>query len=280
MTKIEFESDFDSPAQAQKNTCNFPGSGAEMVFVPSQSFDMGSDHGAPAEGPVHRVTLDAFWVDVQLVTNARYARFVDATGYRTHAEREGCAWGFLNGRFDMVSGLSWRHYASTSRAEHPVVLVTWNDAIAYCEWADVRLLTEAEWEYCARGGRRGQEFPWGSDVPDGSQSNFARPPSELPPTLPVGEKGCNTLGIADLVGNVWQWCSDWFDEGYYHSSLPINPAGPISGRLKVRRGGSWNVIQGFRLRCSNRGAMDPGKAAPNVGFRTAISATKLAKPQS
>jgi len=114
-------------------------------------------------------------------------------------------------------------------------------------------------------------------VPDGSQSNFARVPSELPPTLPVGEKVRNPLGLADLVGNVWQWCTDWFDENYYGSSPIDNPNGPDSGRLKVRRGGSWNVIQGFRLRCSNRGAMDPVKTAPNVGFRTAMTSAESAK---
>lgn len=261
-------------AHARTNTRINPATGAEMALVPAATFQMGSDHGAPSEGPLHEVWMDAFWVDVNPVTNATFRRFAEATGYRTHAEREGQAWGFTDGDFGMVAGLSWRNYAGVERAEHPVVLVNWHDASAYCEWAGVRLLTEAEWEFCARGGLRGAEFPWGNEAPDGSQSNFARTPSQLPPTLPVGAKGCNPLGLSDLVGNVWQWCGDWFDENYYAASPKENPHGPETGRLKVRRGGSWNVIQGFRLRCSNRGAMDPLKAAPNVGFRTAISAKR------
>ena len=245
---------------------------AEMVLLPGGTFQMGCDTGGPAEQPVHDVLLSPFWVDVNPVTNATFARFAAATGYITDAERAGESWGCQNGQFATIPGLSWKSYAASDRADHPVVLVTWHDALAYCEWAGLRLLTEAEWEYCARGGADGFDFPWGNELPDGSQSNFARTAAELPPTNPVGLMGVNPYGIADLVGNVWQWCADWFGEGYYASSPFQNPTGPLEGGVKVRRGGSWNVIQGFRLRCSNRGAMKPALAAPNVGFRCAMNA--------
>lgn len=240
-----------------------------MVFIPAATFEMGCPTGGPAEQPVHEVSLSAFWVDENPVTNAAFARFVEATGYRTEAEVTGEAWGSRNGEFAMIPGLCWFSYVTKDRADHPVVLISWNDAQAYCQWAGLRLLTEAEWERCARGGADGYDFPWGNDEPDGSQSNFARPPADFPPTNPVGLFGVNPLGLADLVGNVWQWCSDYYGECYYSGSPLEDPQGPATGSVRVRRGGSWNVIQGFRLRCSNRGAAKPSTAAPNMGFRCA-----------
>ena len=255
----------------QLGTKIHPLTGTRMVLVPGATFRMGCATGGPAEQPVHAVTLSPFWVDENPVTNAAFFRFVTATGYRTEAELTGQAWGSQNGEFAMIPGLCWKSYSTPDRADHPIVLVTWNDARAYCEWAGLRLLTEAEWECCARGGADGFDFPWGNAEPDGSQSNFARPPADLPPTNSVGLMGINPFGIADLVGNVWQWCSDTYSENYYTASPLENPQGPASGPVKVRRGGSWNVIQGFRLRCSNRGAAKALTAAPNMGFRCAKS---------
>ena len=246
-----------------------PRTGCAMALIPGGEFAMGSAEGSEAENPVHTVRLKPFRIDVHPVTNAAFARFVDATGHVTGAERVGEAWGHREGKFENIPRLNWRAYAGPSRETHPVVLVDWHDADEYTRWAGLRLPTEAEWERCARGNNEGMLFPWGTQEPDGSQSNFARIAAELPPTSPVGHYGVNAFGMSDLVGNVWQWCGDWFAADYYQASPVEDPTGPDSGTLKIRRGGSWNVIQGFRLRCSNRGAAKPQTIAPNMGFRCA-----------
>jgi formylglycine-generating enzyme required for sulfatase activity len=255
--EIEFASNLDSPVG--------------MVLIPAGSFLMGSEDGGEFERPVHEVYLDDFWMDETPVTNQQFAEFVQATGYETEAERAGGAWGYRDGHFSLIPNLSWKNYALPEREEHPVVLVSWNDAQAYVKWVGQRLPTEAEWEKAARGGLVGKLYPWGDEKPDGTQSNFAKSPSEIPPTTPVKQFSPNGYGLYDMVGNVWQWCADWYGENYYRESPLKNPKGPEGGLHCVRRGGSWNVIQPFRLRTANRGAMDPYSFVPNVGFRCAKS---------
>jgi sulfatase modifying factor 1 len=244
---------------------------ASMVLIPAGSFRMGSANGSPAELPEHVVELDEFLIDATPVTNRAFARFAFASGYRTEIERAGSAWAIHEGRFQNVRDLSWRTYATPDREDHPLILVTWNDAQAYCEWAGLRLPTEAEWEKATRGGLDSATFPWGDAVPNGTQSNFAGIPADTPATKPVGQYRPNGFGLHDMVGNVWQWCSDWYSDTYYAQSSVKNPAGPAMGVTKIRRGGAWNVIQPFRLRCANRGAMLPSETAMNMGFRCAGS---------
>lgn len=238
-----------------------------MVLIPRGSFLMGSEGWGEFESPIHQVHLDDFWMDETPVTNGQFAQFVEATGYQTEAEHLGEAWGYHNGEYCLISGLFWRSYALPEREEHPVVLVSWHDAVAYAQWAGKRLPTEAEWEKAARGGLVGQLYPWSERSPDGSQCNFAQSPADVPPTTPVKAFPPNEYGLYDMVGNVWQWCADYFGEHYYAESPHKNPPGPSVGSHRVRRGGSWNVIQSFRLRTSNRGAMEATAAVPNVGFR-------------
>ena len=238
-----------------------------MTFIPAGTFLMGSEEGGEFELPVHEVDVDGFWMDETPVINGEFARFVEETGYWTDAERAGSAWGYAEGGYGQISGLSWRAYGGAGREKHPVVLVSWFDAIAYCKWMGKRLPTEAEWERAARGGSAGRLYPWGTDVPNGTQSNFARNPSVVPPTTEVGQFPPNEYGLYDMVGNVWQWCLDCYGEDYYSTSPKTNPTGPAAGPTRVRRGGSWNVIQPFRLRCANRGAALPKTCAPNIGFR-------------
>lgn len=126
----------------------------------------------------------------------------------------------------------------------------------------------------------GGTYPWGAHEPDGTQSVFAQPPSDLPPTFPVKSFPANGYGLYEMAGNVWQWCADWYADDYYATSSRQNPQGPATGICRVRRGASWNVIQSFRLRCANRGAMEPAKATPNLGFRCAGShAASSRQPQ-
>lgn len=254
-----------SKTQFEPDVTDVPSAG--MVHVAAGTFRMGSTDGGEFEGPVHEVYLDEFLMDSTLTTNRDFATFTRESEYKTSAEVMGQAWGFRAGAFGSISGLSWRSYATPDRELHPVVLVSWNDAVAYCEWAGKRLPTEAEWEKATRGSLAGASYPWGNEEPIGTQSNFAGTPSELPPTTEVKRFPPNQAGLFDMVGNVWQWCSDWYSPGYYASAPQANPTGPSTGETRVRRGGSWNVIQPFRLRCANRGAAPPILCAPNVGFR-------------
>jgi len=243
-----------------------------MVHVPAGSFLMGSETGAEFESPVHEVDIDSFFMDAAPVTNRQFEDFVRATDHRTDAERAGAAWGFRDGRFHNVVGLTWRSYASPFRDDHPVVLVSWNDADAYARWAGKTLPTETQWEYAARGGLAQKQYPWGDDAPNGTQCNFSRKPEEIPPTTPARAYPPNAWGLYDMVGNVWQWCRDWYQPEAYSISVTPDPARSFSGEYRVRRGGAWNVIQAFRLRTANRGAMSPQAFAPNLGFRCVAEA--------
>lgn len=231
---------------------------------------MGCDCGGEFEGPIHEVFLESYWMDETPVTNRQFMDFVEATGYSTEAERAGAAWGYRSGRYQSIAGSCWRSYAAQERLDHPVILVSWNDAMAYAQWSGKFLPTEAQWERAARAGREQQLYPWGNEAPDGSQCNFARSPKEIPPTSTVRAFPANDLGLYDMVGNVWQWCCDWYQSDAYVVGNVINLDDRTSNELRVRRGGAWNVIQPFRLRAANRGALPQGAFAPNVGFRCVL----------
>ncbi len=247
---------------------------AGMALIPAGPFMMGSDDGGEFEGPVHEVDLGDYYLDETTVTNGMFARYVEEAGYTTDAERAGGAWGYTGSEFTTMAGLCWRSYAGPGRNDHPVVFISWEDASAYARWAGKRLPTEAEWEKGARGNRQGELYPWGGDVPDATRCNFGKAPGSPPPTTRVRQFPANDYGLFDMVGNVWQWCADWFAADTYLVGPRQDPAGPSSGQHRVRRGASWNVIQPFRLCCANRGAFDPRAAVPNLGFRCAWSAQR------
>jgi len=240
----------------------------DMVAFTGGWFDMGSDDGAPAERPVHRHFVRPFSLDRHLVTNAGYERFCAETGYATKAEADGFAWGHDDSGFRDIEGLSWRSYAGRERANHPVVLVTWDDATAYAQWAGKRLPSEAEWEFVARIAANGNKFPWANTDDPLARCAAGGDWRDGPGTSEVGRYG-SAAGIFDLVGNVWQWCADNYAEGTYSAYTARTEAAIENPDLRVRRGGAWNVIQAFRLRCSNRGAYLAYKSAPNLGFRCA-----------
>ncbi len=228
---------------------------------------MGAEGWGEFESPIREVFVSDFLMDETPVTNKSFAFFVEQTGHVTTAESVGFAMGYVEGKMTKVNGLSWRTYAIEDRALHPVVLVSWADAMTYATWVGLDLPTEAEWEKAARGGLIQQLYPWGNYSPDARMCNFNRTTVDLPATNAVGSHAPNAFGLSDMAGNVWNWCKDWFDESYYAQGNHSDPQGPEAGTHKVRRGASFNIIQDFRLRCANRGAFAPADYAINVGFR-------------
>jgi formylglycine-generating enzyme required for sulfatase activity len=279
-----------------------------MVELPGGTFPMGTadlwTYPADGEGPVHDVTLAPFRIDATAATNARFGDFVAATGYRTDAERFGWAFvfaGLLPDEFEptrgvaaapwwrQVYGADWAHPEGPQsnvgeRGDHPVVQVSWRDATAYCAWAGTRLPSEAEWEYAARGGITGAVFPWGNDLePDGDhrmnvwQGTF---PAEntladgFLGTAPVDAFPPNGFGLFNMTGNVWEWCADWYDPGYYARSPAENPEGPSDGTSRVMRGGSYLCHASYcnRYRVGARSGNGPDSSVGNLGFRCATDA--------
>jgi formylglycine-generating enzyme required for sulfatase activity len=278
-----------------------------MVMLDGGTFLMGTDDtdGFPAdgEGPVREIELRPFWIDPFAVTNERFAGFVRDSGYTTDAERFGWSFvfgGLLPDDFPPTQGVAqapwWRqvHGASwkapegpetnvENRLDHPVVHVSWRDAAAFCEWAGLRLPTEAEWEYAARGGLEQKRFPWGDErEPDGEhrmnvwQGTF---PSKNTlddgylGTAPVDSFPPNGFGLHNTSGNVWEWCGDWFDSSYPGASPSSNPSGPEMGEAKVIRGGSYLCHDSYcnRYRVGARSSNTPDSTTGNMGFRCARS---------
>jgi formylglycine-generating enzyme len=253
------------------------------------------------EGPVHFVELPSFMIDTYAVTNRRFAAFAEATGWRTDAERFEWSFvfaGLLPDQFPLtrgvegapwwrqVIGADWRHPEgphsnSSDRPDHPVVHVSWTDAMAYCTWSGTRLPTEAEWEVAARGGIEGQPFPWGDELePEGAHRmnvfQGAFPGGNTGAdgflgTAPVDAYEANGYGLYNATGNVWEWCADWFDVHYYARSPTVSPTGPSIGSAKIQRGGSYlcNASYCRRYRVSARFGCEPNSSAGNVGFRVA-----------
>lgn len=257
----------------------------DMVLIPAGEFLMGSPpgEGENDEHAAHRVYVDAFYIDKYDVTNRQFEQFVEATKYVTEAEKQGWGQVWTGKDWGHVSGADWRHPHGAGSVidqimDHPVVQVSWNDAVAYAQWAGKRLPTEAEWEKAARGTDE-RKYPWGNTQPNGHLCNFADSNTDFiwsdkssddgyQYTSPVGkyEDGKNAFGLYDMAGNVWQWCSDWYKEDYYSDSPTRNPKGPTSGDFHVFRGGSWSD-KPDNLRAANRNGDEPTFRSDNLGFR-------------
>jgi formylglycine-generating enzyme required for sulfatase activity len=298
----------------------------EMVLLPGGTFLMGSDHHYPEEAPAHRVSVDAFWIDVAPVTNRQFAAFVAATGHRTTAEIAPSAEdypgalphmlraGSLTFRpparpvpldnayvwWSFTFGASWRHPDGPGSSldgleEHPVVHVSYEDALAYARWAGKDLPTEAEWEFAARGGLDGRDYAWGDELtPQGvhmantwqgrfpvenlAEDGFAR-------TSPVGSYPPNGYGLYDMIGNTWEWTQDWYvprhiEEAAKACCMPRNPRGPAReasidqrdpARIprKVLKGGSHLCAPNYcrRYRPAARHPEPVDTSTGHVGFR-------------
>ncbi|MGV8861725.1 MAG: formylglycine-generating enzyme family protein [Pseudomonas sp.] len=297
----------------------------------------------PNEGPAHKVRLDGYWIDRNDVTNADYARFMSETHYVTTAERKP-KWDDLKVQLPpgtpepddsvmvpgalvfvgadrpiplndfsqwwaFVQGADWRHPSGPDstiegKETHPVVQVSHEDAEAYAKWAHKRLLTEAEWEYAARGGLEQADYAWGSDFTPGGEK-MANTWNEVQPfpvtgsrnkfkigTQPVGSYKPNAYGLYDMSGNVWQWIADWYRADAFRVGLKLQPAGEVSfnpmGPLqsydpalgvtanapqRVIRGGSFLCSDSYctSFRTSARQGADPMNAMSHLGFRLAMS---------
>jgi len=221
--------------------------GAPMVLIPAGEFQMGSND-YDDEKPVHTVYLDAFYMDAYEVTNAQYKKFMDATGHRAP---------------------EYWNDPKYNAPNQPVGGVSWYDAKAYADWAGERLPTEAEWEKAARGGLVGKKYPWGDTLTHDEANYFGTGGKDMwEYASPVGSFAPNGYGLYDMVGNVWEWCADWYGSAYYAMSPGRNPRGPSSGSSRVLRGGSWSVV-GSSRRVATRDSSDPTYTSSAVGFRCA-----------
>lgn len=274
-----------------------------MIRLPGGEFLMGTDDGVgyadDGEGPVRKVTVKPFWIDSCTVSNAKFATFVEATKYVTEAEKFGTSFvffGLLPANYPptrgvavapwwrVIEGADWRHpegrhSSIAERMNHPVIHVSWNDAVAYCNWAGLRLPTEAEWEYAARGGAEQLRFPWGDELePNGEhrmnvwQGAFPNVNTQADGflgTAPVDAFPPNGFGLYNVTGNVWEWCSDWFSPNFHLHGSRTNPKGPPSGIAKVMRGGSYLCHESYcnRYRLAARSRNTPDSSTGNLGFR-------------
>ena len=219
--------------------------GSILVRVPEGDFVMGD--GTEGDNPEHRVWLDAFYIGLFCVTNGQYARFVREGGGRA------------------PDNTLWQR---PERQDHPVVNVSWEDASAYATWAGLSLPTEAQWERAARGPL-GLTYPWGQDfAPDRCCFFQNKGPGGMTVSVGAHAEGVSGYGTWQQAGNVWEWCSDWYDSDYYKASPQSNPQGPDSGDLRVNRGGSWDYSAG-NCRAAVRDRLAPGVRCRNLGFRLA-----------
>jgi formylglycine-generating enzyme required for sulfatase activity len=211
------------------------------------------------ETPQRLVYLDTFYIDETPVTDGEYKRFLDANP-------------------DYPVPLDWGQSSRDFREgkeDHPVVDVSWFDALAYARWAGKRLPTEAEWEKAARGPSTGsgdaRRYPWGNEFdPTRCNTNVSGNHGTTPVTK-YAPQGNSPYGVMDMAGNVWEWCADWYDPDCYKTAPPYNPRGPASGDWRVLRGGAWDLAPDYTRAASREYIVPEGSGYSVVGFRCVMS---------
>ena len=219
----------------------FPWSDYEVAWYPNPVKD---------DSPARKITVNAFWLDEAEVTNRRYAAFVKSAGHR--------------------APYHWRDgQMPEAKSNYPAHNVSWDDGVAFCAWdGGKRLPTEAEWERAARGDEEGKIYPWGDRDITAKDAVF----NQIDGPQPVCGKGLPGA-LCDMIGNVWEWCSDWYGQKYYASAPAANPLGPAEGQYRSLRGGSWFDVPPLFLTIPYRSWARPGERSPTIGLRCAKSVT-------
>jgi len=243
-----------------------------MVYIPAGEFLMGSNE-YDNEKPPHKVYLDAYYIDKYEVTNEQFANFLNKWGKDTDENSQKMFyehdWGMkkISGLFE--SPQRWQ--SAKGYEEYPVINVTWYGANQYAKWAGKRLPTEAEWEKACRASST-TTYYYGNEENKLNEYAWYSANSDSK-THPVGTKEPNAWGIYDMHGNVWEWCSDWYDGNYYKNAFYKNPQGPEKGSYRVIRCGSWYNDAVF-CRSANRFGDVPDDRWLHIGFRCARSSVQ------
>nr|NGX54126.1 Serine/threonine-protein kinase pkn1 [Chlamydiota bacterium] len=232
----------------------------ETAVVPGGGFTRGSNNGNRDEMPQHQVNLASYAIDVHPITNEQFSRFLEHMG----GEKDQNYNDLIRVKDSRINRVTGRLSIESGYAKHPVVGVTWYGAVGYAKWVGKRLPTEAEWEISVRGGQENTCYPTGDTI-EKNQANFFSAD-----TTAVKSYAPNAYGIYDMIGNVYEWCQDWYGYNYYESSAqePDKPKGPIQGVYRVLRGGCWKSLK-EDMRCSHRHRNNPGTVNGTYGFRCA-----------
>lgn len=232
----------------------------DMVVIPGGVFYRGSNDGNRDEVPRHQISLSSYAIDIHPVTNEQFVRFLEVMG----GEKDSNHQDIIRLRDSRIKRSGGKLSIESGYAKHPVVGVTWYGAVAYAKWVGKRLPTEAEWEIAARGGMENSLYPMGDDIEKSQANFFSADTTTVMSYIP------NDYGLYDMVGNVYEWCQDWYGYNYYEISIqePENPKGPLQGVYRVLRGGCWKSLK-EDLRCSRRHRNNPGTVNGTYGFRCA-----------
>ena len=235
----------------------------DMVVIQGGEFYRGCNEGARDERPMHLISASSFAIDLHPVTNEQFIRFLEMmAGEKDHHNHD-----IIRLRESRIRKQNGKYIVESGYSGHPVVGVSWYGAVAYAKWIGKRLPTEAEWEIACRGLLKDNIYPTGNDIDKDHANYFSAD------TTPVRMFPPNPVGLFDMVGNVYEWCSDWYDYNFYECSMqePENPRGPAQGVYRVLRGGCWKSLKDD-LRCSHRHRNHPGTTNRTYGFRCASDA--------
>jgi formylglycine-generating enzyme required for sulfatase activity len=273
--------------------------GMSLVLIPRGKFLMGSPKGEEDrldEEVQHEVEITRpYYMGKHEVTVGQFKAFVKDASYKTQAEKDGKGGrGFDGKEFVYKPEFTWKNLYFTQADDQPVVVVTWNDVVAFCEWLSkkegrtYRLPTEAEWEYACRAGtttrfntgEKEEDLKGAGNIADAAlrakwkDAFWAMSWDDgYPFTAPVGKFRANAFGLSDMHGNAWEWCSDWYGEDYYGKSPRQDPQGPATGKHRVSRGGAWSTQPKF-CRSAFRDWHEPDYRSDCVGFRVVSVASK------
>lgn len=242
-----------------------PTDGTVLVMIPRGEFLAGGPVDEEDSGTTFPVFLHDYYIAMHPVTNAQYARFLNA---RQPAEDTLKNWILLDSEC-FIQKTGKRYEAFAEQQDHPVVKVSWFGAQAYCKWAGLRLPLELEWEKAARG-IDGRDFPWGNKWEMGKRNRWDKNRAyETTCNIWKFPEGCSPHGLYQMSGNVWEWCEEWYDENTYERYKTGDMTPPSKGAWRILRGGSWLRYYTNRFRCSLRGYDKPDHHSYSIGFRCA-----------